>query len=133
VHAGRFEERQGGQAASGRASRRADGLFIQGLQDLILLLGRSRRKLLHSRKHFVDSGLEFRQALGIGLLIFFCKSDQSPVDEKYDARFVSTRRVGRGNDAGRDSADLSSLFGRKEFKLGGGSGRRRLARVAGRP
>src|SRR5882762_4819132 len=93
------------------------GLFVEGMQNRVLLFSRQAREFGDAREHLAHSGLQFRQTLAVRLLVVDVKGGQATIDEINDAGFGCPGSVVCRNNAGGDGPDLNRLLRSEKFKF----------------
>src|ERR1700738_2749047 len=110
MNANSFKERLGrGVEAESAAVVR---FIVEGMQHLILLLGRGGGEFLDVGKEFADADLQTGQAFAVGFLVVDGEGGKGAVDKIDDAGFASAGSFVGGNDARGDRVDFDALLGR---------------------
>src|SRR5258708_25866278 len=107
-------EKGAGGTAGSRMPARWTGLFIQRVQNLILLLGRGAGKLFDGRKKLADAELQAGEAFAVRFLIVDGGGGERAVDEIDDAGFAGAGRFAGGNDRRGEGGVFDACVERKE-------------------
>src|SRR5690242_4525318 len=94
-------------------------MFIERVQNFVLLRGRQSGEFGDARKHFGHSGLHLRQAFAIGSLVVDAESRQATINEVNNSGLARTRTaVVARNNAGSNGVDFFGFLWAEEFELG---------------